>query len=153
MNTKGLDAIVTTIIIILITLAVVAVIAVVVRNFAQQGAAQIDISAKCLNVDLTAVSVASVANQSGNYTVTLKRASGGDAIDGVKVTLFNATANSGVLEFGTGMAQLETKNKNVATSVTGANKLEYTAYFNDASGNAKACSQTGTLNAPSGTTF
>jgi len=147
MNKRGLDAVVTTLLIILLVLVAIGIIWVVVRNVVQQGSEQIDISARCISVDLQAVSVAPVSNQSGNYSVTLRRGAGGDAIGGVKVTLFNDTVNSGVLEFGDALDVLETSTQVVATpGVTAANKLEYTAYFVDASGNDQVCSQTGSFN-------
>ena len=144
MNKRGLDAVVTTLIIILLVLVAIGIIWVVVRNVIQQGSESIDISSKCLSVDLKAVGVSPTANQTGNYSVTLRRAAGGDAIGGVKVTLFNSTANSGVLEFGDAVDELETSTQTIV-GVTGANKLEFTAYLIDASGNQQLCSQTGSF--------
>ncbi|MEK6841788.1 MAG: hypothetical protein AABX91_01410 [Nanoarchaeota archaeon] len=144
MNKKGLDAIVTTIIIILLALVAIGIIWAVLRNVVQQGADQVDNNAKCISVDLKAVSVVPVVGQSGNYSVTLRRAAGGEAIGGVKVNIFNATANSGVSDFSVTLAPLDTKTQTVV-GVTGANKIEYTAFFTDASGNEQACSQTGTF--------
>ena len=144
MNKRGLDAIVTTVIIILLAIVAIAIIWTVVRNVVQQSSEQIDISSKCIAVDLRAVSVAPVATEVGNYSVTLNRRAGGDAIGGVKVTLFNDTANGGVRDFGVTLNELDTKTQTVV-GVTGANKLEYTAFFVDASGNEQLCSQTGTF--------
>ena len=147
MNRKGLDAVVTTLLIILLVLVAVGIIWVVVRNVVQQGSEQIDVSAKCLAVDLRAVSVndGSTDGNLTNYTVTLKRAAGGEALGGIKVTLFNDTANSGVIDFGAAIAELETTTKTIV-GVTNANKIEYTAYFIDSSGNEQPCSQTGAFN-------
>ena len=144
MNKRGLDAIVTTLIIILLAIVAIGIIWVVVRNVVQQGSEQIDISSKCIAVDLRAVSVSPVSGQVGNYSVTLNRRAGGDAIGGVKVSLFNDTANGGVRDFGVTLNELDTKTQTVV-GVTEANKLEYTAYFVDASGNEQLCSQTGTF--------
>jgi len=141
---RGLDAVVTTLIIILLVLVAVGIIWVVVRNVVQQGSEQIDITSKCISVDLSAVSVNETS--AGVYDVTLKRNAGGDAIGGVKVSLFNSTANSGVIDFGTALGELETVTQSVNGTVTDANKLEYTAYFLDSSGNEQLCSQTGTFN-------
>ena len=60
MNKKGLDAIVTTIIIILLALVAIGIIWAVLRNVVQQGADQVDNNAKCISVDLEAVSVVPV---------------------------------------------------------------------------------------------
>lgn len=141
---QGLDAVVTTLIIILLVLVAVGIIWVVVRNVVQQGAEQVDITSKCISVDLSAVSVNETA--AGVYDVTLKRNAGGEAIGGVKISLFNATENSGVIEFGAAPNELETVTQAVNGTVTDANKLEYTAYFLDSSGNEQLCSQTGTFN-------
>ena len=146
MGKRGLSAVITTLIIILLVLVAVGIIWVVVRNLLQEGAEQIDISAKCLAVDMTAVSVTAVTNETGNYSVTLKRSAGGEAIGGLKLTLFNSTDNSGVMDFGTAPDELETKTQKIAAGVTNANKLEYTAYFVDSSGNEQLCSQTSTFN-------
>ena len=143
---QGLSTVVTTLIIILLVLVAIGIIWAVVRNVVQQGADQIDASSKCIQVDLRAVSVVPVAGQSGNYSVTLNRRAGGEAIGGVKLNIFNDTANSGVVEFGAGVDPLATLTRTVVTSgVTSANKMEFTAYFIDASGNELACAQTGTF--------
>src|SRR3990167_792910 len=55
MDKRGLDAVVTTLLIILLVLVAVGIIWVVVRNVVQQGSEQIDINARCLSVDLQAV--------------------------------------------------------------------------------------------------
>ena len=144
MDKRGLDAVVTTIIMILLVLVAIGIIWVVVRNVVQQGSEQIDINSKCLAIDLRAVSVVPTVGQAGNYSVTLRRGAGGDVIGGVKVAIFNDTANGGVVEFGDALDQLETSTQTVV-GVTGANKIEYTAYFVDASGNPSVCSQTGSF--------
>jgi uncharacterized membrane protein YqiK len=141
-NTKGLSAIVTTLIIILLVIVAVGIIWVVVRNVVQSGAEQIDINTKCVAVDLSAVSVNE--SSAGVYDVTLFRAAGGDEIGGVKIVIFNSTANSGVLEFGEAIDKLQTVTQAINTSgaVTNGNKIEYTVYFLDASENEQLCTQT-----------
>jgi len=146
-NRKGLDAVVTTLIIILLVLVAIGIIWVVVRNVIEGGAGQIDISTKCIQVDLSAEQV--INNGGGSYDVTIKRNAGGDgAIGGIKVTLFDDTAgtNSGVLDFGAAPNALETVTRTLATGVASANRLEYTAYFLDDSGTEQLCSQTSTFN-------
>ena len=142
-NKRGLSAIVATLIIILLVLVAVGIIWVVVRNVIQEGAEQVDISTKCIAVDLRAVSVVPVADEAGNYSVTLRRLAGGEAIGGVKIVLFSDTANSGVLDdyFQT-LSELGTRTETVVTNVTDANRLDYTVYFTDDSGNDALCSQT-----------
>ena len=141
-NKRGLSAIVATLIIILLVLVAVGIIWVVVRNVIQQGTEQIDVSTKCIAVDLRAVSVNETS--AGIYDVTLRRVAGGEAIAGVKISLFNETANSGVLEFGVALTELQTSTQIIDTggNVTDASSLEFTVYFEDTSGNERLCSQT-----------
>lgn len=142
-NKRGLSAIVATLIIILLVLVAVGIIWVVVRNLIQEGAEQIDVSTKCIAVDVRAVGVVESA---GNYSVTLRRFAGGETIGGVKIALFSETDNSGVLggfnESTTLLGELETKTDTFTTTVIGANRLEFTIYFLDESGNERLCSQT-----------
>lgn len=140
-NKRGLSAIVATLIIILLVLVAVGIIWVVVRNLIQEGSEQIDISTKCIAIDLRAVSVAPVADEAGNYSVTLRLA-GGEIIDGVKIALFNDATNSGVLDGFEDLDVLETRTETIVAGITDANKLEFTVYFTDASGNEALCSQT-----------
>ncbi|MCX6749173.1 MAG: hypothetical protein NTW17_00305 [Candidatus Pacearchaeota archaeon] len=145
-NTRGLSAIVATLIIILLTLVAVGIIWVVIRNVVQGGAEQIDISTKCVAVSLEAVSVNETSP--GVYAVTLHRNAGGDEIGGVKVAVFNATDNSGVVDFGT-LTALQTKTVPITTpgsATADGNKIEYTPFFIDASGNEQLCTQTQTFN-------
>ena len=142
-NRKGLSAVITTLIIILLVLVAVGIIWVVVRNVVEQGAEQIDISTKCVAVDVRAVSVAE--SVPGNYSVTLNRRAGGGDIGGIKVNVFNATSSSGVEDFGSAIAELETEKRTIVTSLTGATSIQYTVFFLDASGNEQLCSQTNTF--------
>ena len=141
-NKKGLSAIVATLIIILLVLVAVGIVWVVVRNVVQEGAEQIDISTKCIVIDLRAVNVVSVAGEAGNYSVALRRVAGGEAIAGVKIALFNETANSGVLNGFLDLSELETRTEKFAAGITDADRLEFTVYFEDESGNERLCSQT-----------
>lgn len=142
MKKRGLSAVVTTLIIILLVLVAVGGIWIVVNNFIDAGTEQIEISQKCLAVDLSAVSVNETS--AGTYDITLNRKAGGDAIGGVKVNIFNSTENSGVVEFGSAIGVLDTVTQSVV-GVTNANKLEFTAYFLDDSGTEQLCSATNTF--------
>ena len=90
-NKKGLSAIVATLMIILLVLIAVGIIWVVVRNVVESGTQNIDIGAKCLEVDVRATAV-SPTNQ-----VTLERGAGGINIDeanGGVVIVFTDGLNS-----------------------------------------------------------
>jgi len=142
---RGLSAIVATLLIILLTIVAIGIIWLVIRNVVQSGAETIDISSKCVEVNLEAVSVNETS--AGVYDVTLRRRSGGqDDLGGIKVNIFNTTTSSGVMDFGT-LNRLQTKkvtfNTSQASEVTNGNKIEFTPFFLDASGNEQLCSQTG----------
>ena len=144
MKKRGLSAVVTTLIIILLVLVAVGGIWIVVNNFIQQGTKTITLSQKCLavNFDLSAAIVSVDATDPDTYEITLKRNVGGDPISGVKINLFNSTNdNSGVLNFGVPMNEFDTKTQSlVDTGVENANRMEYTAFFTDASGAEELCS-------------
>ena len=144
MKKKGLSAVVTTLIIILLVLVAVGIIWTVVRNVVETGASKIDITSKCLAVDVRAVSVAEV--DPGNYSVSLERRAGGEEIGGVKINFFNDTGNSGVLEFGIAIGELNTETAILEAGITNANNIQFTVYFKDESGNDVSCSQTGEFN-------
>lgn len=135
---RGLSAIVATLIIILLTLVAVGIIWVVIRNVVQSGANQVDISSKCLAVSLEAVGVVNTSNTV--YSVTLKRNAGGEDLGGVKITIQNNTDSSAVLDFGNIVA-LQTKTTTGLAGVVNANKIEFTPFFLDSSGNQLLCPQ------------
>ena len=144
-NKKGLSEIVATLIIILLTLIAVGIIWVVIRNVVEGGAEQVDISQKCLAVELDAVTVNETS--SGVYAVTLRRGSDSQGDVGVKVNIFQGIAtSSGVLNFGAfgDLDALGTVTKTITTApiLAGGDKVEFTAFFQDVSGNEQLCPQT-----------
>ena len=152
-NRKGLSTIVATLIIILLTLVAVGIIWVVIRNVVEGGAEQVDISQRCLAVELSAVTVNETS--SGAYSVTLRRGSDSQGDIGVKVNVFlGTTTSSGVMDFGAfgDLDALGTVTKPVNTNiapavlVTPGDNVEFTAFFKDVSGNEQLCSRTNTYN-------
>jgi len=142
-NKKGLSTIVATLIIILLTLVAVGIIWAVIRNLVEGGAEQVDLSSKCLNVELSAGSVNETSP--GVYSVTLSRRGSNEDDIGVKVNVFNDTTNSGVLNFGTVFGELGalgTVTSPVNTTLINGNKIEFTAFFKDASGDEQPCTHT-----------
>jgi len=143
---RGLSAIVATLLIILLTLIAVGIIWVVVRGLVEGGSEDIDISARCLEVDVRATEVVPVAGEAGNYSVTLDRRAGGGDIDGVVVNVFNDTDSSGILDFGFALTELDPKTRKMETSIINGNKIEFTVYILDSSGQRQFCTQTGEYN-------
>ncbi len=143
-NKKGLSMVITTLIIILLVLVAVGIIWVVVNNVVQSGVGQIDYATKCLEIDVRASAVLNTTET--DYDVTLVRTASGQDIAGVKLVFFNSTAASSVIDSSGIIAALATVTRNIAGEVANAEKIEVTAYFEDASGNAVPCSLTNTFN-------
>jgi len=140
MNKRGLSAVVTTLIIILLVLVAIGIIWVVVRNIIQGGAGGIELSAKCLNINVKATAVSC---SDGICDVTLTRTgSNNDELAGVKLVFFNETENSGVIDNSENVETLVKKTITINSTLSAPNKIEVTVYFEDESGNEKRCSQT-----------
>ncbi|MBL7059042.1 hypothetical protein ISS08_01160 [Candidatus Pacearchaeota archaeon] len=144
-NKKGLSMIVSTLIIILLVLVAVGIIWVVARNLIQDGSEQIDISAKCLEVSLSASAVNCVINNATAETcaVTLERAAGGEAIGGAKMVFQSADGLNNFIATYTGDITPLGKVTEADIVVDGfndSNKVEITPFFLDDSGNENLCS-------------
>ena len=138
-NKRGLSAVVATLIIILLVLVAVGIIWVVVRNVVQSGSEQVEFSQKCFQVNLQCAGVTD--NGDGTYNITLKRLAGGDDIAGIMVSLLSATEGSTPEDFGS-LGALETSTVTIPSTGSisfNATKVEYTAYFEDSSGNPVYC--------------
>lgn len=143
-NKKGLSTVITTLIIILLVFVAIGIIWVVVRGVIEEGAGEIEISSKCLNLDIRAIAVASTG--ANNYDVTLKRSAGGDEIAGIRIVVFNDTQSSGVITSEGNIEPLDTVTRNINAGTSNANKVEVTAYLKDGLGKEQLCSQTNTFN-------
>jgi len=134
-NSKGLSAVVTTLIIILLSLVAIGIIWVVVNNVLQGGAETTEIGAKCLQVDIKATAANCTG---GTCTITYYRAgTGNDVIDGVKIVLNNGTESDSSDE--AALDRLATKTATFTTTLANPNSVEIAAYFVDASGQQQVC--------------
>ncbi len=145
---RGLDAVVTTLIIVLLAIVAIGIVWVVVRNVLSSSSQQLSLNQECLAVQMQVKNVVAVPGQPGNYTVTLMRESTGSSLNqtvGVKVSMSNSTASGPTTDFGGGYQfnELDTHAATVV-GVTGANELSFTAYFTSSAGTQQLCSQTGT---------
>ncbi len=144
-NQKGLSTIVATLIIILLVLVAVGIIWVVVRNVVQGGTEQIDLSTKCLGVEVIATSAVCGATadggNDGNCSVTVSRNSDNNEIGGVKLVFSNEAGEDNFIHDVSGdMTPLETKTvPNIETGVVNASSVEVIVYFMDSSGNEQLC--------------
>lgn len=137
---KGLSTVVTTLIIILLVLVAIGIVWVVIRGFIEGGAETVKYNAMCLEVDVRATSLA-CAGTTCNFTLTRK--AGGEAIGGVKLAFKNSTGANAVKDWPGNIAPLgSNSSNNFGTDVTGANRVEVTAYFTDDAGVQRICTIT-----------
>lgn len=141
MNKKGLDAIVTTIIIILLALVAIGIIWAVLRGVVTDTSEQVSASAKCVGVDITAT--AAQCDVNGVCNVTYKRSAGGEEIGGVVVVLSNGQSSNQTKVAGNVPIPATRTAIDFATGLSPVpNKAEVAAYFVDASGNENVCPTT-----------
>lgn len=143
-NKKGLSTIVVTLIIILLSLVAVGVVWGVVNNLIKSGSEGVDVSSKCLNINIEATAV----NCSGATTIACttrlqRTGTGTDSIAGVKLIFSNETAGltSALLDELGNIEVLVGKVKTFDTGIASTDKVMVTPYFLDASGKEKLCTQ------------
>jgi len=137
-NTRGLSAVVTTLIIILLVLVAIGIIWVVIRNVVEKGTENIDVSVKCLEVDVRATAADCTTPTACTYT--LERKAGGDTISGVKLVFSNATETSAAVDVPGNIAPLGTKQGTNDSTLGSVTKLSVTPYF-EIAGEETLCSQ------------
>jgi len=146
---RGLSTIVVTLIIVLLSLVAVGVVWVVVRNLITTGSNNVDISSKCLGVDVEITKVNCSGTTTSICDVQLSRTgTGTDAIAGVKLVFknkasgvsSNLTTLDGNIEPLVGLKKtgIDT-NVDIAEAI---DTIEATAFFEDSSGNEQICTQT-----------
>jgi len=144
MNDKrGVSGIILTIIMIVLVLAAVVVVWGVINNLIANQTEQVDVSQKCLDVDIKATKLTCIGLTNSTCDVTLSRSSTGDAISGVKLVFTNASGgtnfvsdvvgNIGLLQTTT-VTAIET-----GPSIINTNGVSVTPYFTDDSGNEQLC--------------
>ena len=138
---KGVSGVILTIIMIVLVLAAVVIIWGIINNFLTSQSEEIDVSVKCLNVDIQATKLACSGAQNDVCDVTLSRSSRGDDITGMKLVFTNASRETNYVHDVSGnLGLLETTTiLNITTGIANANKVEVVAYFTDASGNEQLC--------------
>jgi hypothetical protein len=113
--------------------------------------ADIDISQRCLNIDVHAIHVESLSCVGDSCPISFKRTGNSeDKIGGVKVVLKSNLSASQVMDVPGEIPELSTVTK-VVNQTSGdsfdfavATKVEVTPYFEDSSGNKKICPRTTT---------
>ncbi len=142
-NKKGLSTVVTTLIIILLVFVAIGIVWVVVKDVIEEGAAQIDIGAKCIQNTMKVLSVGCDTPSACN--VTLKRNTGEDEIGGVKLVFSEGDAGGNVIRISKdNYPSLNTVLGTtiitpVASGFTTPDKIDVTIYFLDDSEEEKLC--------------
>ena len=140
-NKKGLSAIITTLLVVMLVLVAVGIVWVVVSRVIRGGAEDVEIRAKCLNVDVRASAVVCTG---ADCVVTLDRTGSetGDIV-GVKLVFadsVNTERSAAAIDVSGNVPLLAGKTTaSIASGVTAPDSVEVTVYFEDASGNEQLC--------------
>ena len=147
-NKKGLSAIITTMLVVLLVLVAVGIVWAVVSGLLKSGTEDIEFSAKCLNVDVSASAVNCNVLTACAVTLTRTGTETGE-LGGVKLVFRDSTnsESSSVINVAGNIEALVgsivTRDLTVdAPLVVAPDSLEVTPYFIDSSGNDKLCSTT-----------
>jgi len=138
MKRKGVSGVILTIIMIVLVLAAVAVIWGIINNILQTQTEQVDVSSKCLNVNIQSTKL-DCSNGVCNVTVT--RDSSGEAIAGMKLVFITSAGDANYIHDVPGNVELlETKTiSDITTTGINATDVSITPYFLDTSGNEQLC--------------
>jgi len=152
---RGLSAVITTLIIILLVLVAIGIIWVVIRGVIEGGVGTIDLSTKCLAVDVRATAASCTPVDDGatppvviDYTceVTLKRGSGGDPIDGIRLVFSDGTDSNTVSPDQAALDPLQQRTDTVDSGLLAApTSLEVAVIINDEAGQPQICPTTTTF--------
>ncbi|MFH1608311.1 MAG: hypothetical protein ABIA78_04225 [archaeon] len=138
LNKRGLSGIVTTLIIIVLVFAAITLFWGALGPVLRGSADEIASGTQCLDIDVRVTSAA-CTTAPDQCVVTYTRSSGGDDIDGVRVTLSDGSASDAGEKVGN-VAPFGTSSTTVATTLIGvATSAKIAAYINDASGNPSYC--------------
>ena len=145
LNNKGMSQIIVTIIMIVLVLAAIGVVWAIVQNVLESGTSDIDISSKCLKINLVATKMVCAG---ATCNVTINRKASGEDIGGFKLIFSNSVSGNvgttveevvgNVPELGTKIAQDKTHGLTDELPDT----VEVVSYFTGESGEENICSQT-----------
>ncbi len=144
-NKNALSTIVATLIIILLVFVAVALLWVVIKNLLTGGTDQLDLTSKCLEIEVTPTKINDTSP--GVYSVTVLRNGGEDEIGGIKLIFTSESADTNYIEDVPGNIE----NLRLATvsvtvqDVSNPDKVEAVVYFLDNSGNQQLCQGGGSL--------
>lgn len=140
---KGLSNVIVTLIMIVLVLIAVGLIWTAVQSNIQSGTEQIEISSKCLKVDIKATKLE--CSGVGLCNVTISRSVGGGDLAGIKLSLTNDERETNYIHDVPGnIVPLETKTElAISTGITDVSLVEVAPYFVDNAGQEQLCSLRG----------
>ncbi len=144
-NKKGLSMIVSTLIIILLVLVAIGIIWTVVRNVIDSGVDTVDVSSKCLNLDIAIKGLDCATDP--DCDVYFERGPGGEEPNGLMMAFTGVTAGQNFVVDYTIVAdtleelELLTVSANDVETILGEDvtAVEVTPYYDDSSGVAQLC--------------
>ncbi|MEK6760301.1 MAG: hypothetical protein AABX93_00065 [Nanoarchaeota archaeon] len=139
---RGLSTIIVTLLIIVLSLAGIGILGVIIQNLIKEGASDVDLSSKCLEVDVALTKTDCNPGTNGDdCDITVIRNDNGDDIAGLKLVLTNETATTNYRYDAVGnIDPLETKTFSVTgTGISDVNKVDVVTYFKDETGNEQLC--------------
>ncbi len=142
MNDKrGLSAIITTLLVVVLVLVAIGIVWGVVSGLLRSGAEDIELSAKCLNIDVRATIIDCNTNPACLIKL-IRTGSNNEEIGGVKLVFFEGTVSSGVIDKKGNVPSLVGKSLVGDNPLDEPDLLEVTPYILSSSGKEKLCSTT-----------
>jgi flagellin-like protein len=137
-NKKGVSGVIVALIMILVALVATGVIWVVVRNVTESGRSSIELGAKCLD---SVVTVTAATCTAVSCSVTVKRDSGTDEVDGIRIVVSDGS-NSDSYDTGEDIVtpNIATHTVTLSNAATPITSVEASVYFNDDKGTPYPCS-------------
>ncbi|MCH8945712.1 MAG: hypothetical protein IIA85_02210 [Nanoarchaeota archaeon] len=146
-DVKGLSNVIVTLIMIVLVLVAVGLIWTAVQSNIESGTEQIEVSAKCLKIDIKATKLECGGVNNGVCNVTVTRNVGGDDLAGIKLILTNTEGETNYVNDVPGnIVPLETKTEvDITTGLTDVSIVAVAPYFLDPSGLEQLCSSRGSF--------
>ena len=144
---QGLSNVIVTLIMIVLVLVAVGLIWTAVQSNIQSGTEQIEVSSKCLKVDIKATKLECGGVNNGVCNVTITRNVGGGDLAGIKLSLTNTVGETNYIHDVPGnIVPLETKTEvDITTGLTDVSIVAVAPYFLDPSGIEQLCSLRGSF--------
>jgi len=144
---RGVSTMVISLIVLLLSIGTIAVISIAINNVIKKGSENLDVTQKCLGVNVAATYARCNPDKTNPESCTIQLQRTGqndDPIGGVKVVFINSSGvrSSSVTDFSGNIDVLGGRTETITEGLLpNVNKVEATVYFNDQSGNPQFCPQ------------